>query len=114
MLTVSNATLIQRYYHDITNQPDAVHRNAAVDELLTTDFVFHTPNDFGGKIGVEQHKSWLEWHHTVAPDQTFTVDDIVVDEARGAARWIMRGTHSAAFFGIEASGGAMPLLGPGY
>ena len=114
MLTVSTATLIRRYYEEIANQSDAALAGAAADGLLTPDFVFHAPNDVEGKVGLDRHKQWQVWHHGVAPDQTFTVEDLIVDDVRGAARWTVHATHRGDFLGIPASGRTFVLAGLDY
>jgi steroid delta-isomerase-like uncharacterized protein len=100
MYTIGGVALIHRYYAEIANVGDGTLRAAAVDDILATDFVFHAPNDVPGRSGVERHKEFLIWHHGVAPDQCFSIEDVVSDGERAASRWTARGTHQGDFLGI--------------
>ena len=114
MTDVAGATLIRRYYEEIANQSDVEVAAAAADEILAADFVFHAPNDVVGKAGVERHKAWLRWHHGVAPEQHFTVEDMIVASGRGAARWMMRSTHRGEFLGLPGNGQQVVVSGLDY
>ena|SRR5437867_3668025 len=114
MLTQTSAALIARYYNEIASQPNVALGSVVADDILTPEFIFHPPNDTEGQHGLARHKQFLIWHHGVAPDQQFTVEDMVTDSNKGAARWSLQGTHQGEFLGIGATGRQFSLTGIDY
>jgi steroid delta-isomerase-like uncharacterized protein len=110
-MVTTQIDLIHRYYAEIANVGDSTLREAAVENILATDFVFHAPNDVPGKAGLERHKGFLNWHHGVAPDQSFSLEDVIGDNERAAARWTLRGTHQGDFLGVPPSGRQFEVSG---
>src|SRR5207237_4651983 len=95
MLTETSTRLIARYYNETSSQPNVEKACEVADEILTPDFIFHPPNDREGQHGLERHKQFLVWHHGVAPDQQYTIEDVAADSSRASVRWSLRGTHVA-------------------
>jgi len=114
MLTQTSTGLIARYYNEIASQPDVAKACDVADKILTPEFIFHPPNDMEGQHGLARHKQFLVWHHEAAPDQQYTVEDIVADSSRAAARWSLRGTHCGEVLGIPATGRQFALSGIDY
>jgi len=114
MLTQTSTGLIARYYNEIASQPDVAKACDVTEEILTPDFIFHPPNDREGQHGLERHKQFMVWHHAAAPDQQFTIEDIVADSSRAAARWWLRGTHRGELLGIPPTGRQFSLVGIDY
>jgi steroid delta-isomerase-like uncharacterized protein len=114
MLTQTSTRLIARYYNEIASQPDVAKAWEVADEILTPEFIFHPPNDREGQQGLERHKQFMVWHHAAAPDQQFTIEDIVADSSRAAARWWLRGTHRGELLGIPPTGRQFSLVGIDY
>ena len=114
MLTQTATGLIGRYYNQIASEPNLTKACSVADDILTTDFIFHPPNDTEGQHGLQRHKHFLVWHHEGAPDQQYTVEDIVADSSRAAARWILRGTHCGEVLGIPPTGRQLALTGIDY
>jgi len=82
MLTQTSTELIARYYDEIASQSDVAKACEVADEILTREFIFHPPNDGEGQHGLERHKQFLVWHHAAAPDQQYTIEEIVADSSR--------------------------------
>lgn len=76
---------------------------ALVDELTSPEFVDHTP--FRGlppnREGVRQGIAMLR---QAFPDLSVSIDDIIAEDDKVVARYMIRGTHEGAFMDIEATG----------
>jgi steroid delta-isomerase-like uncharacterized protein len=74
-----------------------------VDELLADDFIDHTP--MGGlpptREGVKLLFAGLQ---DAFPDLTVTVEEQIAEGTQVVTRKTFRGTHSAPFLGVAASG----------
>ena len=74
-----------------------------VEELLASNFIDHTP--MGGlpptRDGVKLLFAGL---HEAFPDLTVTIEEQVAEGASVVTRKTFRGTHSAPFLGVGASG----------
>ncbi len=73
---------------------------ALADELIHEHYV----DLRGGPPGREGFKQGLVAIRQAFPDWTSTVDDILAEGDRVAARWTVRGTHRGPFMGIPATG----------
>jgi predicted ester cyclase len=78
-------------------------RDEEADEVLAAEFVDHNPmpNQPPGSAGFRE---WMRATRAVFPDLTVTVQDVVADRDRLAARVRYRGTHGGTFLGIAATG----------
>lgn len=114
MLTQTSRALIARYYNQIASEPNVTEACSVADEILTHEFIFHPPNDTESQHGLERHKQFLVWHHGVAPDQQYIIEDVVADSSRAAVRWSLRGTHRGEFLGIPPTGRQFALTGIDY
>jgi len=65
---------------------------AAIDELFGTDFVFNYPPP-GIDANVEAYKQVIAMYSTAVPG-TYTIQDMVAEGDKVAARWSYRGIHS--------------------
>jgi steroid delta-isomerase-like uncharacterized protein len=101
-MAADNETLAQRYIDDLLNQAD----DAAVDELLTEDFVLHL--NAGTIPGRDGFRAFLAGLHEGFPDVHYTSEDIVSSGDRVAVRWVVNGTHQGVFNGIPATG--LPIV----
>jgi steroid delta-isomerase-like uncharacterized protein len=81
---------------------------AVLDELLSADFVDHTPlpGHSPDKAGVRALFAALKG---AFPDLRITIHDQVADEAGVATRKTFQGTHQGSFLGVPASGGQLDL-----
>jgi steroid delta-isomerase-like uncharacterized protein len=70
------------------------------DELIHPDYV----DLRGGPKGLEGFKQGLASIRAAFPDWTSTVDDMIAEGDRVAARWTIRGTHRGAFMGVPPTG----------
>ena len=76
---------------------------AAVDELVTDDYVDHSPAPDipADKAGLKQ---LIEMFRSAFPDLTVTVEDMVAEGDKVAVRVVTRGTHQGELIGLAATG----------
>ncbi|MBV9282463.1 MAG: ester cyclase [Chloroflexi bacterium] len=70
---------------------------------VTADFIFHFP----GVAAPLDLEGWKESYAPFAaafPDLHATVEDVIAEDDRVAARLVSRGTHRDAFQGVPATG----------
>jgi steroid delta-isomerase-like uncharacterized protein len=75
----------------------------ALDELVAEDIVDHNPipDQAPGREGMRQ---WLAAARTAFPDLHGTVEDVIAEGDRVAARVTWEGTHGGEFVGVPATG----------
>jgi steroid delta-isomerase-like uncharacterized protein len=84
---------------------------AAVDRLYSDNCVLHdlgSPEDIRGRDGVKQ---FARAYRATLPDLQCTVEDVVAEGDKVAARWISRGTHKGDFMGIAPTGKQVTFRG---
>jgi steroid delta-isomerase-like uncharacterized protein len=76
---------------------------AAVDSYAE-DVVVHFGPMPEPIVGRDAFRVLHEMVHVGFPDYSVTIDDIVAEDDRAAARWTLRATHTGEFNGIPATG----------
>jgi steroid delta-isomerase-like uncharacterized protein len=105
MSTEDNKALVRRLYEEVFN-----HRKLAlVDELCTTNHVFHNPPTT--LQGREEFKQLLSLYITAFPDARFTVEDQIAEGDRVASRYTFRGTHHGELMGIPPTDKQVTVTG---
>jgi predicted ester cyclase len=87
---------VRRYFGEVWSEG----RLDALDELLTSDYVNHTPSTANPPLGPAGLKPIVAAFRTAFPDLRFTIEDMTVDGDRVAVRVRMQGTHQGPLFGI--------------
>ena len=84
---------------------DAISRGDAdgLDELIAPDVVDHNPipDQVPGRDGFKQ---WMAAARTAFPDMRGTVEDVIAEGDRVAARMTWHGTHRGEFVGVRPTG----------
>ena len=82
---------------------DGEAQDHALDRLLAADFIAH---DLPGglKDGRGALKAFRRQVHIGFPDQTLTIEDLIAEDDRVAARLTAVGMHLGEFAGIPATG----------
>lgn len=84
---------------------DAISRGDAdgLDELIAPDLIDHnpTPDQAPGREGF---KEWMTVATTAFPDLRGTVEDVIAEGDRVAARMTWHGTHGGEFMGLAPTG----------
>jgi steroid delta-isomerase-like uncharacterized protein len=96
MSTEQNKAIVRRFLEDYTP--------AVVDELLVSNYIHHDPSlppEF--QRGRDAYKQINAMFHSAFPDLNVTVEDLVAEGNKVAARWIWGGTHRGELMGIPAT-----------
>jgi steroid delta-isomerase-like uncharacterized protein len=102
MSAEENKAIFRRYVEEIWNQGN----DAAIDELVSTNFVTHFPGVPETK-SLEGYREFFTLLRAAFPDPHFTVDLVVAEGDKIAARWVMHATHKGAYLGIAPTGKAV-------
>jgi steroid delta-isomerase-like uncharacterized protein len=88
--------LARRYFEEVWNQG----RVEVLDELLSPDYVNHTPSAGNPPAGPDGLKPIVLAIRRAFPDLHFTIEDVIVAADAIVIRTTMTGTHEGDLFGI--------------
>lgn len=74
------------------------------DDLISPDAIFHVPGQPEPMRGPIGYLSIIGIMRSGFPDIQWTLDDLVAEDDKVAARYTMRGTHSGSFMGVPPTG----------
>jgi steroid delta-isomerase-like uncharacterized protein len=74
------------------------------EELIAPDAEFYVPFQSEPLVGPTGWLKAVEVMRGGFPDVQWTLEDLVVEGEKVAARYTMRGTHDGTFFGVPATG----------
>ena len=92
-----NKALFRRVIDDVFNQ----HNLDAVDLYYPVDYIQHNPHVPPGLTGF---KEFFAMHFAAFPDLHATIEDLVAEGDKIAARLTWTGTHKGEFEGIPPTG----------
>ena len=72
----------------------------ALDRILALDYVRHDPNPLMADAGREKYKAAFWVLRSAFSDAQWTIEDLLADGDKVAARWTFRGTHDGKFFNL--------------
>lgn len=98
--------LVSRFFYEVWNGGDL----DLIEGLFAKDFTNHTPLP-GQRAGRDGVRQLVERWRAAFPDVSITLDLLVGEGARAAARWSSRGTHQGAILGVPPSGDYLTLTG---
>jgi steroid delta-isomerase-like uncharacterized protein len=96
--TEANKALVSRYVEEVWHQGNL----DAADEMVAPDFVGHFPE--GEAIGIEGAKEHVIAFLTPFPDIHFTIEDMIAEGDKVAARLTFDATHTGELMGIPPTG----------
>ncbi|SDG26198.1 ester cyclase [Paraburkholderia phenazinium] len=99
MSAESNKLLMSRFVEFINTAGEAL-----AEELVDANAIFHAPVSPDPFIGPQGYMEILGMMRSGFPDIQWTLEEMIAENDTVAARFIMRGTHQATFFGVPASG----------
>ena len=99
MSAESNKLLMSRFVEFINTANEVL-----AEELVDANGIFHAPVSPDPFIGPQGYMKILGMMRSGFPDIQWTLEEMVAENDTVAARFIMRGTHQATFFGVPASG----------
>ena len=83
---------------------ETVKRNwAALDELYTTDYVWHQPGS-PEPLTSEESDQFMLTFLSAFPDCSYTIEDMIAEDDKVVTRFTFRGTHKGDYMGIPATG----------
>jgi steroid delta-isomerase-like uncharacterized protein len=98
--SAQNKQLVEQIFQKVFNEGDV----ASVDKFLAADFVDHEEGAPGQKDGREGLKATVLMMRTAFPDLKVTIEDVVVEGDKVAARLTMSGTQKGEFMGMPSTG----------
>jgi len=108
-MSEENKALVQRWFDEVWNKG----RSEAVDEMFAADGVAHGLSDDAGNPlrGPDDFKPFHEKFRGAFPNVTITVDDMIAEGDRVAARCSVRGKHTGDHLGFAASNAPVEFTG---
>jgi steroid delta-isomerase-like uncharacterized protein len=97
MSTETNKAIVRRYIGQVFNEK----RHDLVEEFLAENIELYGT---GLVPGLEAVKQWLHMFTAAFPDMHYTIEDMVAEGNRVAARTTFNGTHKGEMQGIPATG----------
>ena len=105
-----NRRLIERFVSEFINKGDT----AKAAEFVSTEAIFHVPGAPEPLRGPDGYTALVGMLRHGAPDIGWTIEEIVADDERVAARFTMSGTHTGPLFGVPATGKRFSALSMGF
>src|SRR5579872_1723644 len=99
MTTETNRAVMGRFLEFINT---ASEKMAA--ELISPNAVFHVPGRSEPMRGPAGYLAIIGMMRGGFPDIQWTLEELIAEGDKVAARFTMRGTHKGAFFGVPPSG----------
>lgn len=97
-MTRSHAEVIRSFYEQCLNQ----YNSDLIPELFTPDVTLHAST--GDATGHEAVHRTVASVHAMFPQHHFTVEDVVADGDKAAARWTMTAVNTAPIAGVPPTG----------
>jgi steroid delta-isomerase-like uncharacterized protein len=99
-MSAKDLRALMRRFLDEWNKGEAAAMTV-IDEIYAPDFVAHS----GGVDirGINKVKQSMKEEFSAFPDLHYTIDDMVVEGDKVAARYTMTGTHKGEYMGIPAT-----------
>ena len=99
MTSEANKLTMQKFVEFINTASEAL-----ADELISTDAIFHVPGNREPMRGPAGYLAIIGMMRGGFPDIQWTLEEMVAEGDKVAARFMMRGTHQGTFFGVPPSG----------
>jgi steroid delta-isomerase-like uncharacterized protein len=107
-MSEANKQLVRRWFEEVWNQKS----ESTIDAILDPDRKAHgLPQEDSILIGPEDFKTIHRSFCGAFPDLHVTLEDVIAEDDRVAARWKMTGTHLGDHLGIVATGKKVSLSG---
>ena len=102
----ANKQHVRRFFEEVWSTGDVALR----DSFLAADYQGHVPGS-AEPLDREGWTAWFNGFRQAFPDARFTVEDMVAEGDRVAARLTMRGTHRGELNGIAPTGREVTVTG---
>jgi len=104
MTTEANKAIMQRFTEFINTG-----NKQLTAELISPDAIFHIPGAPEPLRGPDGYLAVIGMMRSGFPDIQWTLEEMIAEGDRVAARFIMRGTHRGSFFGVPPTGSAIEV-----
>jgi steroid delta-isomerase-like uncharacterized protein len=99
MATENNKQQMSRFVEFINTASEELAR-----ELISPEALFYVPGQPEPMRGPAGYLAIIGMMRSGFPDIQWTLEDMVAEGDKVAARFMMRGTHQGAFFGVPPTG----------
>src|SRR6266851_1266873 len=99
MSAETNKTTMGRFVEFINTASETI-----AEELISPDAVFHVPGRSEPMRGPAGYLAIIGMMRGGFPDIQWTLEELIAEGDKVAARFTMRGTHLGAFFGVPSTG----------
>ena len=104
-----NRTLVERFYNDLWNRQDF----AVAGDILAADFRFR--GSLGPEmVGIAAFIAYVESVHAALGGYRCTIEELIAENSRAAARMTFAGQHRAPLFGVAATGREVSWAGAAF
>jgi steroid delta-isomerase-like uncharacterized protein len=104
---VANTAMVLYYIQKFWNEQNV----AGLDNTHSPDFIAHIPVIPGNPLPFYMYKQVGLLHMAAFPDLRITIDNIIAEGDKVAARWTAAGTHQGELMGIPVSGRVVSFTG---
>jgi steroid delta-isomerase-like uncharacterized protein len=98
-ITETNKAVMNRFVEFINTATEKL-----AEELISPNAIFYVPGQPEPMRGPVGYLTIIKMMRSGFPDIQWSLEDIVVEGDKVAARFIMRGTHRGSFFGVPPTG----------
>ena len=99
MTAETNKIVMSRFLEFINTASESL-----AQELISPDAIFHVPGSPDPMRGPAGYLAIIGMMRGGFPDIQWTVEEMVAEGDKVAARFTMRGTHQGTFFGVPPTG----------
>ena len=99
MATENNKDIMNRFVQFINTADEKL-----ATELVSTDAIFYVPGSPEPMRGPSGYLAIIGMMRGGFPDIQWTLEEMIAEGEKVAARFTMRGTHQGTFFGVPATG----------
>jgi steroid delta-isomerase-like uncharacterized protein len=103
-MTAENKVVMRRFVEFINTGSEKL-----AEELISPDAVFHVPGRPEPMRGPAGYLAVIGMMRSGFPDIQWTLEEMIAEDDKVAARFTMRGTHQGSFFGVPPTGKAIAV-----
>ncbi|MBO8170286.1 MAG: ester cyclase [Bacillaceae bacterium] len=90
--------VVRRWFHEVFTNGNI----EVLKEITKEDFVVHAPGEAEGNQGREQFVEWLNWYRSAFADDQWTIEDMIEEGNKVAARYTGHTTYRGGLFNIPS------------
>jgi len=106
-MSTENKNIVRRLYDEVWNK----RKLDLVDELISPSHALNDPFVSGSQVGPELYRRRILELTASFPDLRFALDDLIAEEEKVVASWVISATHKGEFMNIPATGKKVSVEG---